>query len=65
MPQIDSDSQYSQAHVGRIVGFSLGALWLLVSLLAAAAVESTEDRGMTALVESPTIVHTVGVISAN
>lgn len=65
MPQVDSESQYSQAHVGRIVGISLGGLWLLTSLLAAAAVASSEDQDITASAAPPAIVHTAGVISAN
>lgn len=65
MPQLDSESQYSQAHVGRIVGFSLGGLWLLTSLLAAAAVEATGDRDATASAARPAIVHAVSVTSSN
>jgi hypothetical protein len=55
----DSDT-YSQARVGRIVGVTLGSLWLLMSLLAAAAVDASEARDVASANPPSVTAHAAG-----
>jgi hypothetical protein len=49
-----------QGKIGRIVGLSLAALWLVVSMMAAIAQSPTTEAGSTVTaVEGPEIVATV------
>jgi hypothetical protein len=60
MPRDNADTQYSQARVGRIVGVTLGSLWLLMSLLAAAAVDTSEAQDVASANPLGPAVHAVG-----
>ena len=52
----------SQARVGRIVGLSLGGLWLAISMLAAIAMDATETATLeTAALPAAEIIHASGV----
>lgn len=50
----------SQARVGRIVGLSLGGLWLAISMLAAIAMELPETQTIAASLPSAEIIQTSG-----
>lgn len=54
----------SQARVGRIVGLSLGGLWLAISMLAAIAMELPETQTIAASLPSAEIIQTSGVAPA-
>lgn len=56
----------SQARVGRIVGLSLGGLWLAISMLAAIAMETPEETQTIAAASLPSaeIIQTSGVAPA-
>ena len=55
----------SQARVGRIVGLSLGGLWLAISMLAAIAMETPETQTVAAAsLPSAEIIQTSGVAPA-
>ena len=55
----------SQARVGRIVGLSLGGLWLAISMLAAIAMETPETQTIAATsLPSAEIIQTSSVAPA-
>lgn len=55
----------SQARVGRIVGLSLGGLWLAISMLAAIAMDATETGALeTAALPASAIIQAVDISPA-